>query len=215
MSRKLMIILLACAVTLGLGLGLSSRNSGLLPRPVQAASCAPILTVCPFESPSTRTSLLTVQHVENGVGPVLPGSSTTWDITANWSRPFPGCGDYSEMGSATVSWDSGLSLWVLTSSTTTANINTISLCQSGNCNSSAAGYTLYIDVNDVASTNYNLRTVDYASNGGLPNGTLCGGGSRSPINNSASATDTGGGWGGRCVYNCSYSNGPVITIYYQ
>ncbi len=74
--------------------------------PQAGAGCllCPVLTVCPFESPSTRTSLLTVQHVENGVGPVLPGSSTTWDITANWSRPFPGCGDYSEMGSATVSW---------------------------------------------------------------------------------------------------------------
>lgn len=213
MSRKRIGVVFASifAAALGLGIDLGARSPEdiLSPRPVYAACQAANGTCGIFGN--TKTSLMTAQYLESGVGPVVPSASTTWDITANWSQAFPNCGDINETATATVDWNG--SNWVLSSTTLTTNIIDIQMCNTAGCGASAASYTLYVKINDPVGS-YNLRLVDYASSGGLPDGDLCAGGSRTPVSGSVSATDSVI-WGGRCVYNCSYSNGAVIAIYYQ
>lgn len=217
MSRKLMMLVLSpvFAAALGFGIAWDSGSPTLQPQPVYAACKAPNgLCGNPPGADLTKTSVMTAQYLEFGVDAVLPTAGTTWNITANWSTIFPGCADLSETASVTVTWNSGASAWALSNTNLTANIVGIGLCNTSACGSAAAGYTLYVDIYDPANGNYNLTSVDYASSGSLPNGTRCLGGSVSPISGSVSGTDNGG-WSSRCAYNCSYSNGPVIPIYYQ
>ncbi len=211
MSRKLITSILVYGTALGLGLGFGAESSVLRPKPVQAVCYAGNYN-CYYDG--TKTSLLTVQHVENGVGAVLPSAGTTWSITANWSQSYPGCGDQSETATVTVSWDSSTASWALSNTNLTTNIVGVSICNGAGCSPSASTYTLYVDINDNLTGGYYLRTTDYATSG-VPNGTQCtGGAAKTPSMGSASATDSGS-WNSRCAYDCSHTGFPTITIYYQ
>ena len=214
MSRKLISAIMVYGTALAIGLGLGSEANLLRPKPALAV-CYAGNTACNPLDP-TKTSLLTVEHVESGVGAVLPTSGTAWDITATWSQPYPFCGDRTEMASATVSWDSSTASWVLSSVSLTNNIVDIQICNGAGCSASASTYTLYVDVTNLTGTggSFALRKVDYATSS-VPNGTQCNGGaSKTPQSSSASATDSGG-FNGRCDYSCNNSGYPIITNYYQ
>ncbi len=213
MSRKLITSILVYGTALGLGLGFGTESNALRPKPVLAA-CHAANAACTPADP-TKTSLLTVQHIESGVGAVLPTSGTAWSIVATWSQPAPNCGDTTETASATVSWDSSTASWVLSNVTLTTNIQDIQICNGAGCSGSASTYTMYVDItNAVGGSGHTLRKVDYSTSN-VPNGTQCiGGASKTPLSSSASATDSGS-FNGRCAYDCSQSGYPVITNYYQ
>lgn len=217
MTRKLL-LLFPVAIALGMALSFTSllnpsvRQGSVLP--VLAANCShPANYNCGFGT--TRTSGLSVNHVDGSGGSVTPNGSTNWNITAQWCPTLPGA-EVTETATCTVTWNG--SAWSLTNVNLTNNITAITLCTTTTCQSAnSVGYMLLVQLNDpLAPGGQNLSLVTYATTS-VPNGNKClGGSSVSPTSQSFSATDTvSSGDSNRCAYSCSYGGSGLMSITYN
>lgn len=208
-------LLFPVAIALGMALSFTSiLNPSVRQGSVLAACSHPANYNCGFGT--TRTSGLSVNHVDGSGGSVTPNGSTNWSITAKWCPTISGA-EVTETATCTVTWNG--SAWSLTNVNLTNNITAITLCTTTTCQSAnSVGYVLLVDVvdpyNSLAAPN--LTSVTYATTS-VPNGTTClAGSSVSPTSQAFSATDTvSSGDSNRCSYTCSYSGSGLMSITYN
>lgn len=190
--------------------------------PAYAAACQVANGACTWPDTS-KTSTLEVDHFKSAT-PVEP-DSTTWAITAYWNTALATCYERSETAYVTVSWDG--SGWSTSSTTLTAAINAIGVCETPDmCEKvdlHAYGYKLIVDITDPSGPGnaYNLRRVVYTTtdlnDGNELDTSACSlGSSVTPTADSFSQTDWGPftPGGGSCPYGCSVG-GPSVTITYN
>jgi hypothetical protein len=197
-----------------------------LPRgvaPVQAAACQGTNGPC-SPGDDTKTAVVNVIHYDvSGIGPVPvePDAATSWTITAYWNTEFTTCAEISQQATVDVTWQTIAAAWALTNTVTTANIQSLSVCSTGDCTAGGTAhgwaYKLLGDIDDhvtIGLNTYNLRQVVFSttsiSNGHVLNLPACTlGSSVTPNSQTYSATDSA--WD--CNFTCA-ATGPSLTIQY-
>lgn len=224
-SRNRQVLAVAVSVVALCAGVMAGLPRGVTPVHAQGALCQGPNSAC-SPGDDTKTAAVVVSHYDvSGMSPVTvePDTATSWTMTAYWNTAgTSGCYEISQQATVDVTWDSFATAWGLSNIVTTANIDAIDICSTGDCTAGGTAhgwqYKLFADVDNQVMTGgktYNLRQVVFSTttigNGhvlNLPNCTL--GSSVTPNSQTYTATDNT--WD--CSFTCAAANGPGLTIQY-
>jgi hypothetical protein len=200
--------------------------AGQLKTPVVYAICkGPNLPSCGGDT--TRTSAVHVIHEDTAGASIVyvePDTGETINITAYWNEGgLSGCNQRSETATVRVDWDAANAFFTITSSSLTANIVAVSLCDVGDlCTSGQGhegwGYNLIVSITDpiFPGAQYNLRQVVYSTtavdDGYDVNTGNCTLGSGVTADSQTFTITDGGPW--QCAFNCNQAGPDLILTYH-
>jgi hypothetical protein len=221
--KRQMLAVVVSLVALCVG-GLAGLPPGVTPAHAQGTACQVAHGPC-SPGDDTLTAAAVVSHYDvSGMSPVPvePDTATSWTITTYWNTNVFPCEEITQQATVDVTWDSFATAWGLSNIVTTANIDAVDVCSTGDCTAGGTAhgwqYKLFADIDAqvlIGAKIYNLRQVVFAttsiSNGhvlNLPNCTL--GSAVTPNSQTYSVTDNAFD----CNFNYGSANGPGLTIQY-